>query len=64
MKKLLIIFFSLNILFSFCQELKSQKNYFYFEAFFLNNIQNVSLEVTKKNFVEVSARTHYTNNCK
>ncbi|WP_034061012.1 hypothetical protein [Lacinutrix jangbogonensis] len=30
---------------------------------FINNIQDVPLELTKKNFVEVSARTHYTNNC-
>ena len=31
--------------------------------YFINNIQNVPLEVTKKNFVETAASTHYTENC-
>ncbi|WAC03809.1 hypothetical protein N7U66_10540 [Lacinutrix neustonica] len=30
---------------------------------FINNIQDIPLELTKKNFVETSARTHYTNDC-
>ncbi|MFD2551627.1 hypothetical protein ACFSQP_07345 [Bizionia sediminis] len=30
---------------------------------FINNIQNNSLEFTKKNYVETAARIEYTNNC-